>query len=530
LAAEIPRRRYKIRSAPPTPQANERRRATAAVITTSGANVATHNCCLYACDAASGGAISKSGHSAGIALYFFSIFVSPALFPACGERARDGVEASLKGDQTMTVIDQVDSAATLPPPPGPVRLRFIGRVGDYWRLMIRGAVFQAITLGIYRFWLFTDMRRFLWAATRVAGETPEYTGTASELLIGFLVAIGILIPIYGLFFIGSLELGLLSQLSPVIAFIVLAGFGEYAAYRARRYRLTRTVFRGLRFHQTGSAARYAVRALLWWFPVVLTFGLAWPFAMANLERYKMRNTFYGDLGGSFAGSGARLFRSGFLIWLLVLAPLVAGLVAAGMAIDWSVVDEALELDAFDAFYALQDDDGIKIGLGLLVSGVSGSMMFGAFLYPAYQAIVMRWWLGGVRLGGAACASDLSIGRYYQAYVMYLAYVMLFSIAFLIAVGLVCVFGYLGLHDHIDFVKPSPLVQGSLAAAGIAAYVVYILGTYTIYQVVVKMSLWQAAVESMVISGYAAFDRVRASEAVSSALGEGLADALGGGGI
>jgi hypothetical protein len=139
---------------------------------------------------------------------------------------------------------------------------------------------------------------------------------------------------------------------------------------------------------------------------------------------------------------------------------------------------------------------------------------------------MRWWLGGVRLGGAACASDLSIGRYYQAYVMYLAYVMLFSIAFLIAVGLV----YLGLHDHIDFVKPSPLVQGPLAAAGIAAYVVYILGTYTIYQVLVKMSLWQAAVESMVISGYAAFDRVRASEAVSSALGEGLADALGGGGI
>jgi hypothetical protein len=45
-----------------------------------------------------------------------------------------------------------------------------------------------------------------------------------------------------------------------------------------------------------------------------------------------------------------------------------------------------------------------------------------------------------------------------------------------------------------------------------------------------MSLWQAAVESMVISGYAAHDHVRASDAASSALGEGLADALGGGGI
>jgi uncharacterized membrane protein YjgN (DUF898 family) len=433
----------------------------------------------------------------------------------------------------MTVVDQFDSAATLPPPPlpGPVRLRFIGRAGDYWRLMIRGAVLQAITLGIYRFWLFTDMRRFLWAATRIAGETPEYTGTASELLIGFLVAIGILIPIYALFFIGSLELGLLSQLSPVIAFIVLACFGEYAAYRARRYRLTRTVFRGLRFHQTGSAVRYAVRALLWWFPVALTLGLAGPFAMANLERYKMRNTFYGDLGGGFAGSGARLFGRGFLIWLLMVSPLVAGVVAAVATIDWSFVGMAVQNDEFGQVVdALNAEDSVKIGLGLLVFGATGSMIFGAVLFPAYQALVMRWWLGGLRLGGAAAASDLRIGRYYQAYLIYLAYVMLFSIAFSIAIGLVASFGYLGLHDHIDFFKASPLAQGSLAAAGIAAYVVYILGTYTIYQVVVKMSLWQAAVESMVISGYTALDHVRASDAASSALGEGLADALGGGGI
>jgi hypothetical protein len=48
--------------------------------------------------------------------------------------------------------------------------------------------------------------------------------------------------------------------------------------------------------------------------------------------------------------------------------------------------------------------------------------------------------------------------------------------------------------------------------------------------VVKIRLWQVAVESMPISGYAAFDHVRASEASSSAVGEGLVEALGGGGI
>jgi uncharacterized membrane protein YjgN (DUF898 family) len=433
----------------------------------------------------------------------------------------------------MTVVDHVDAAATLPPPPppAPVRLRFIGRLGDYWRLMIRGAVLQAITLGIYRFWLFTDMRRFLWAATKVAGETPEYTGTASELFIGFLLAIVILIPVYALFFVASLEYGLLSQLSGVVAFAVLAGFGQYAVYRARRYRLTRTVFRGLRFHQTGSAIRYAARAMLWWIPVLLTLGLAWPWAMANLERYKMRNTFYGDLRGSFAGSGTRLFGRGVLIWLLTVGSLVGGLVSAIMVIDWSVVAAALDKEELkDAINAVKDNKSVQLSVGLLVFGATGSMLIGAVLYPAYQAIVMRWWLGGLRLGGAAAASDLRIGRYYGAYLLYLAYVMLFSIALSAAAILVGGLGYLGLHDHLDFAKPSPLIQGLLAAAGVAAYVIYIMGTYTIYQVVVKMNLWQAAVESLVISGYAAFDHVHANEAASSAVGEGLADALGAGGI
>lgn len=433
----------------------------------------------------------------------------------------------------MTIVDQVGATATLPPPPpvSPLRLRFVGRIGDYWRLMVRGAVLQAITLGIYRFWLFTDMRRFLWAATQVEGETPEYTGTASELLIGFLIAIGILIPVYALFFVASLEFGILSELSGIVAFVVLAGFGEYAAYRARRYRLTRTVFRGLRFHQTGSAIRYAARAMLWWIPVVLTLGLAWPWAVANLERHRMRNTFYGSLGGSFAGSGTRLFGRGFLIWLLAVGPLVAGLAAALAVVDWSAVKELMESgDLQTAADNLSFDENEKFFLAALFTGLTWSVLLGAVLYPAYQAIVMRWWLGGLRLGGAAVASDLRIGRYYKAYLLYLVYVLLFSIAVAVAAGLVSGVGYMTLGSYIDFTRPSVLRDGVAAGAAIAAYVIYILGTYTIYQVVVKMRLWQAAVESMLISGYAAFDHVRAGEAASSAFGEGLADALGGGGI
>jgi uncharacterized membrane protein YjgN (DUF898 family) len=359
-----------------------------------------------------------------------------------------------------------------------------------------------------------------------------------ELLIGFLIAIGILIPIYALFFVASLELGMLSELSPLVAFVALAGFGQYAAYRTRRYRLTRTVFRGLRFHQTGSAIRYAARAMLWWIPIVLTLGLAWPWALANLERYKMRHTFYGDLGGSFAGSAGRLFSRGFLIWLLTGAPLGAGLLWAAAILDWSAVKDVLEGTADivggDEEKSLMDflrfDDSVKSSIFGLLAGVTWSVLIGAFLYPAYQAIVMRWWLGGLRLGGAAAASDLRVGRYYRIWLRYLLYVLLFTIAFAAAGGLIFGLGYAALHGVINSSRTPALTGLIIVAAPFAVYVIYILGIYTIYQVVVKMRLWQAAVESMLVSGYAAFDHVHASDADSSAVGEGLADALGGGGI
>jgi uncharacterized membrane protein YjgN (DUF898 family) len=433
----------------------------------------------------------------------------------------------------MTVIDRVDTAATPSPPDvslrgaSPVLLRFVGDRGDYWRLMIRGGVLQAITLGIYRFWLFTDMRRFLWASTEVEGETLEYTGTAAELLIGFLLAIGILVPVYALLFVASLELGILSILSGVVAFVVLAGFGQYAVYRARRYRLTRTVFRGLRFHQAGSA----VRAMLWWIPIAMTLGLASPWATANLERYKRRNTFYGSLGGSFAGAGGRLLGRTILVWFLVVGPLVVALAAAARTIDWAAVADALEdEDTVNLIVALGIDEPLVRGLGLLIPGVMWAAIAGAILYPAYQAIVMRWWLGGLRLGGAAVASDLRMRRYYGAYLRYLLYVALFSIAFSIVAAAIGGLGYVALRGQIDFTRASLWREGLLAGSALIAYVIYILGVSTIYQVVVKMRLWQVAVESVLISSIAALDHVQAGEATSSAVGEGLADALGTGAI
>jgi uncharacterized membrane protein YjgN (DUF898 family) len=49
---------------------------------------------------------------------------------------------------------------------------------------------------------------------------------------------------------------------------------------------------------------------------LITLGLALPWREAALERYKMRHTYYGDLQGSFAGTGWEFFKRGWWLWLL----------------------------------------------------------------------------------------------------------------------------------------------------------------------------------------------------------------------
>src|SRR5205085_5045822 len=107
---------------------------------------------------------------------------------------------------------------------------FHGAAGTFARILIRGGLLMIVTLGVYRFWLTTDIRRFLWSNTQVAGENFEYVGTARELLLGFLFAIAVLVPLYVAFFAASLAPGLgpLAQFMSVVAGLLLWVLGQFA--------------------------------------------------------------------------------------------------------------------------------------------------------------------------------------------------------------------------------------------------------------------------------------------------------------
>ena len=238
-----------------------------------------------------------------------------------------------------------DVAVPQAAPPRSARVVYADTASDFRKLVWRGAGLELITGGFYRFWLATDMRRHLWAHTSVEGDSLEYTGSARELLLGFLFALAILIPIYLVYFLLGIEAERYQAFASVPFGLFLYLFFQFAIFRARRYRASRTVWRGVRFWMTGSGWLYALRASLWGLLALITLGIALPWREAALERYKMRHTYYGDLPVRFEATGWELFKKVWWLWLVSIA----------------------------IFPVL-------------------------FTYPAYKAATWRWWISGIRIG------------------------------------------------------------------------------------------------------------------------------------
>jgi hypothetical protein len=360
------------------------------------------------------------------------------------------------------------------PPAVQGRVAFLGRRPDFRRLVMRGTALELVTVGFYRFWLATDMRRHLWSNTAVDGDAAEYTGTAKELLIGFLFALAILAPIYLAYFLIGLEAERLKAFASIPLGLFFYLFAQFAIYRARRYRLTRTVWRGVRFWMTGSGWSYAWRAGLWGLLSIFTLGIAVPWAKASLERYKMRHTAYGNLQGRFEATGWSLFKRVWWLWLLV----------------------------WPSFFIL-------IPL--------------PFIYGALKAIEWRWWIGGIRLGGVGFESGLTGGALIGLYWKVIGWSVLLFIAlgaWAGAIFAIATAGGAAQQKLLLFTQNLP----ALFAAGFG-YIVMALAAGVIMRIYLVRDVWQRVAESVTIHNLAAADDVAAQGHLVSALGEGFADSL-----
>ncbi|MBI3514541.1 MAG: DUF898 domain-containing protein [Proteobacteria bacterium] len=199
----------------------------------------------------------------------------------------------------------------------------IARLGPLFRLFYVNLIGTILTLGIYRFWAKTRMRRYVWSHVVVGGEGFEYTGTGKELLFGFLKALVVLAP--PLVLLGITELLLDDPWSSIVrgaqyvALVLLFIAGSYAA---RRYRMSRTRWGGIRFHQSGSPWRYAGIYLKGGVLSALTLGLYAPYLRMQLTAYETSNLHFGSEPFGFSGTGRDLFKRWLIAWLLAVPTLM----------------------------------------------------------------------------------------------------------------------------------------------------------------------------------------------------------------
>jgi uncharacterized membrane protein YjgN (DUF898 family) len=371
-------------------------------------------------------------------------------------------------------VNQMSFVPQHPPPLPPVPAAFSGNRGAFFRLAARGAALELVTVGFYRFWLVTDIRRHLWSNTIIDGDAAEYTGTGKELLIGFLFALAILVPIYLVYFLIGIEAERFRAFASFPLLIAFYAFGQFAIYRARRYRLTRTVWRGVRFWMDGSGWAYAWRAMLWALLVLVTLGGAIAWREAALERYKMRHSYYGDLQGGFEGRGWEFFKRVWWLWLLTPVAIILFPLAP-------------------------------------------------FLYAEFKAREWRWWLSGIRFGGVRLESKLGHTAFYGLYWKVIGWFMLLSI------GLSAYVAFCGF--LVGMMSGPGAVAQTLAKSipfmvlvGLG-YLALVLSLNVVMRLYLQRDIWARVVGTIEIHDIGAAANVAVKGDLANALGEGFADSL-----
>lgn len=291
--------------------------------------------------------------------------------------------------------------------PGNERVGYAGRPGLIG-LLSKNYFLTLVTLGVYRFWAATRLRRYLWSNIQVGGDGLEYTGTGRELFLGFLVAMAVILPLSIVYVVANrLSLG-----NPTVAgtlhalyFLALFVFLQVALFRSRRYRLSRTAWRGIRAGQTGSTWHYLGLYLGYGVLTVITLSLALPWMNVALERYKLNNTWFGDHEIRVEARGRDLLWRWLVVMAFVIVPVAVAILPNLNALLHPVYVEVPPVaPQLPPTRHLQlPHAGLLAFLALAVIG--GGLALVWYRIEAFRYLASRTSLGGMRLHSKAKGSS-----------------------------------------------------------------------------------------------------------------------------
>ena len=207
-----------------------------------------------------------------------------------------------------------------------------------------------------------------------------------------------------------------SSLLTVAYYAALFPLFQIAIFRMRRYRLTRTVWRGVRAGQDGATGAYVKRACRLAGEVICSLGARYPHMRVALTGYLMNNTRFGTKRFSFAADPAVLAP----YW----APARLFCVLAVLGFGWWT---------FDGFSLLEAGPW-------LWGPIAATFALAAIFYARYRAVEFLYFVLRTRLGDTRFATTLAPTRvlrvclvYFGLYALWTALLMVILIGVLIPV-------------------------------------------------------------------------------------------------
>jgi uncharacterized membrane protein YjgN (DUF898 family) len=202
--------------------------------------------------------------------------------------------------------------------------RFAGRGGTLLGIYLLNLIGIVVTLGIYTFWAKVRVRRYVFGQVDVAGERLEYHGLGGELLRGSLKAALVFgLPLAVVRVVPRIvDVGVTGAVATwILSSLFVAIFLPVARVGARRYRLSRTSWRGIRFSFVGQPGPYVRIFLQGWGLTLLTLGIYYPVYAVRSHGYLVARSTFGSAPFDFDGDGRALLLDWVYALLLTLPTL-----------------------------------------------------------------------------------------------------------------------------------------------------------------------------------------------------------------
>jgi uncharacterized membrane protein YjgN (DUF898 family) len=245
--------------------------------------------------------------------------------PFCRQIVEKKVEASRGETKTSAVKSTPEIKAN----PSTVKdtiypFLFQGNGGTLFGIQIVNLLLIIVTLGVYFFWAKARTRAYIWSQVDCNGDRFAYHGTGMEVLIGWVKAALIFgIPFYACqnipLLIGASKL--IIFIGAILSFIIISIFIPVATVGSRRYRLTRSSLRGIRFSFRGKWQEFARIFFSGSALLFLTLGFYMPYFDMRRQTFLIEKSYYGNGKFDFDGQGKDLFGSYFLAVLLAIPTL-----------------------------------------------------------------------------------------------------------------------------------------------------------------------------------------------------------------